>query len=182
MPTNPERMVWGLGDGSGLRAVATPAGRVGVAICWESYMPLARFALYADGVEVYVASTWDYGEVWRASMQHIAKEGRAWVVSVCVALQARDVPDDFPGKAQLYPDPDEWVNPGDSLVVDPMGKIVAGPQSKDPRPMVVDIDLGSVASARRTLDVGGHYGRPDVFRLEVSRSLRAPIKFVDPET
>src|SRR5215471_1516876 len=90
VPTNPERMVWAPGDAAGLRALATPIGRVGGLICWENYMPLARFALYADGVEIYIASTWDYGPAWRASMQHIAKEGRCWVVSVCPALQAKD--------------------------------------------------------------------------------------------
>src|SRR5437868_2069959 len=104
VPTNPERMLWGQGDGAGLRAVATPVGRVGALICWENYMPLARFALYADGVEIYVAPTWDYGEAWRASMQHIAKEGRCWVLGSGCCFQGNDVPDDFPGRAQLYPD------------------------------------------------------------------------------
>lgn len=179
VPTNPERMVWGMGDAAGLRCVDTPAGRVGAMICWESYMPLARFALYADGIEVYVAATWDYGDGWRASMQHIAKEGRCWVLSACPALQAKDLPDDFPGKAEIYPDPEEWLNPGESLVVDPAGKIVAGPLSREKGVLLADIDVGRVGIARRSLDVAGHYGRPDVFKLEVNRAPAAPVRFID---
>jgi len=179
VPTNPERLVWGQGDGAGLRVLETPIGRVGGLICWENYMPLARFTLYADGVEIYVAATWDYGAVWRASMQHIAKEGRCWVVSVCPALQAKDVPDDFPGKAQLYPDPEEWLNPGESMIVDPMGRVTHGPLEREKSVLVADLDVGKVAAAHRTLDTAGHYGRPDVFKLEVNRTPAAPVKFKD---
>jgi predicted amidohydrolase len=100
MPTNPERMVWGLGDASGLRVVDTPCGRVGTLLCWESYMPLARYALYAQGVELYVAPTYDSGEGWIGTMQHIAREGCCWVVGSGFALRASDLPDAFPeGKA-----------------------------------------------------------------------------------
>ena len=179
VPTNPERMVWAPGDGAGLRAVATPFGRLGGLICWENYMPLARFALYADGVEIYVAPTWDYGEAWRASMQHIAKEGRCWVLGAGCCFQAGDVPEGFPGREQLYPEAGEWINDGDSLVVDPMGKIAAGPLHREKGVLVADIDVGRVAAARRTLDVAGHYGRPDVFRLEIDRRPAAPVKFND---
>jgi len=126
MPTNPERMVWGIGDGSGLRVVDTPSGRIGALICWENYMPLARYALYAQGVEIYVASTWDDGPVWAATLQHIAAEGRCWVIGSGSALHTSDVPADFPFRSEIYP-VDEWINSGDSLIVAPGGKIVAGP-------------------------------------------------------
>src|SRR5256885_2174056 len=131
MPTNPERMVWGMGDGSGLRVVDTPSGRIGALICWESYMPLARFALYAQGVEIYLAPTWDQGETWLATMRHIAREARAWVIGATIGMQGRDAPASFPEKSALYPNDDEWVNSGDSVVVDPTGKIVAGPMHQE---------------------------------------------------
>jgi nitrilase len=97
MPTNPERMVWGEGDATGLRVSETAVGRVGTLICWENYMPLARYALYAEGVEVYVASTWDEGDTWIATMRHIAAEGRCWVIGSGCSLRADDVPPTFPG-------------------------------------------------------------------------------------
>jgi nitrilase len=177
MPTNPERMVWGQGDGSGLRVVDTPVGRVGGLICWENYMPLARYALYAQGVEIYVAPTWDEGETWLATMRHIAAEGRCWVIGAGCSLRASDIPDLFPGREQLFTDPDEWLNPGDSVVVAPGGEIVAGPLHKEHGLLYHDIDVSRVASAHRTLDVAGHYGRDDIFRLTVDRSIRTPITY-----
>jgi nitrilase len=177
VPTNPERMVWGLGDGSGLRVVDTPAGRVGALICWENYMPLARFALYAQGVELYLAPTWDHGDAWLASMRHVAREARAWVISQAICMQARDLPEDFPSRATLYPDPDEWLNPGDAVVVDPTGAVVAGPLHRERGILYAECAPGRVGAARRSLDVAGHYGRPDVFRLEVDRSRRDPVSF-----
>ena len=103
IPTNPERMVWGRGDASGLRVVDTPAGRIGTLICWENYMPLARYALYAQNLEVLVAPTWDCGDEWIASLRHIAREGGCWVIGTGTAIQARDVPDNFPGARKALP-------------------------------------------------------------------------------
>jgi nitrilase len=179
VPTNPERMVWGMGDASGLRVVATPAGRVGALICWENYMPLARFALYSQGVELYIAPTWDHGDGWLASMRHIALEARAWVISGAICMQARDVPADFPSRAALYPDDDEWLNPGDAVVIDPTGKVVAGPMHRERGILYAECDPSRVAVARRSLDVAGHYGRPDVFRLEIDRAARKPATYRD---
>ena len=176
MPTNPERMVWGFGDGSGLNVVNTPAGRLGTLICWESYMPLARYSLYAQGIEVYIAPTYDSGEGWIGSMQHIAREGRCWVINSGVALHYEDLPDDFPDKTLLYPAPDEWINGGDSLVVAPGGKIIAGPKNKEHGILYAEVDLQQVASARRDLDVTGHYSRPDVFTLHINKQPQSPIK------
>jgi nitrilase len=179
MPTNPERMVHGLGDGQGLRVVATPAGRIGALICWENYMPLARFALFAQGVQVYVAPTYDSGEGWLATMRHIALEGRCWVLGSGTVLRGQDVPDDFPGRAQLFPDAQEWINDGDSVVIDPQGKVVAGPLRREAAILYAEIDLERVAPARRTLDVAGHYARPDVFELRVQRTAAEPVRFSD---
>jgi nitrilase len=131
MPTNPERMVWGWGDASGLKTVDTPLGRVGTLICWENYMPLVRYALYARGVDIYIAPTYDAGDRWIATLQHIAREGGCWVAGSGCAFRGKDLPDWFPGKAELYPKPDEWINAGDSVVVAPGGTIVAGPMRNE---------------------------------------------------
>jgi nitrilase len=179
VPTNPERMVWGMGDASGLRVVDTPAGRVGALICWENYMPLARFALYSQGVELYFAPTWDHGEGWLVSMRHIAREARSYVISGAICMQAKDIPADFPSRAELYPDEEEWLNPGDAVVIDPAGKVVAGPLHRERGILYAECDPARVAVARRSIDVAGHYGRPDVFRLEIDRSERKPATFRD---
>jgi nitrilase len=180
MPTNPERMVWGFGDASGLKPVETPCGRVGVLICWESYMPLARYALYAQGIDVYVTPTYDSGDRCVATMQHIAREGGCWVVSSGCAFRAQDIPDDVPGKADLFGKPDEWVNPGDSVIVAPGGKIVSGPLHEEFGILYADIDLERVGMARRSLDVVGHYSRPDVFQLHVNTKPLRPVEFGAP--
>lgn len=177
LPTSPERMVWGFGDGSTLRVIDTPAGRLGVLICWENYMPLARYALYAQGVEVYVALTYDCGERWVASMQHIAREGGCWVLGSGWALRGGDVPDSLPGRAAMYPDATEWINTGDATVVAPGGRIVAGPLRREFGILYADIDLEQVGIARRSLDVAGHYARPDVFQLHVDTRPQRPAVF-----
>jgi len=177
VPTNPERMVWGQGDASGLRVVETPMGRVGGLICWENYMPLPRFALFAQGCEIYIAPTWDEGETWISSMRHIAAEGRCWVLGNGCAMRGKDIPTDFPKRAQIFPDLADWYNPGDSVVVDPRGNIVAGPLHAQHGIIYADCDPATSSAAKRTLDVAGHYGRPDIFRLEVNREARTPIDF-----
>jgi nitrilase len=177
VPTNPERMVWGQGDASGLRVTDTTVGRLGSLICWENYMPLARYALYADGVEIYVAATWDEGETWLATMRHIAAEGRCWVIGAGCSLRASDVPAEFPGREQLFPDPDEWLNPGDSMVVAPGGTVVAGPLHEEHGLLFADIEPARVAAAHRTLDVAGHYSRNDIFRLTINRTVNEPITY-----
>lgn len=178
MPTNPERMVWGAGDASGLKVVDTPFGRIGALICWESYMPLARYALYAQNIEIYVAPTWDCGDTWIASMNHIAREGGCWVLSTATALQGADVPPDFPERAALFSD-DEWICSGDAVVAKPSGGIVAGPLHNEKGILYATIDPAAARQARKSLDVTGHYGRPDIFRLEIDRRPRAPVHFED---
>jgi len=177
VPTNPERMVWGQGDATGLRVIDTPVGRVGTLICWENYMPLARYALYAEGVEIYIASTWDDGDIWLATMKHIAAEGRCWVLGSGCALRAKDIPASFPARAELFPDADEWINPGDSVVVAPGGEVVAGPMHAEMGLLYADIEPARAAADRRTLDVTGHYSRPDIFQLSIDRAPRDPITF-----
>jgi nitrilase len=177
MPTNPERMVWGTGDASGLRVSETPSGRVGALICWENYMPLARFALFAQGCEIYIAPTWDEGDTWLSTMRHIAAEGRCWVLGNGSSMRGKDIPRDFPDRARLFPDLEAWFNPGDSVIVNPHGKVVAGPLHEQHGILYADCDPARASAAKRTLDIAGHYGRPDIFRLEVNRESRAPVDF-----
>jgi nitrilase len=176
MPTNPERMVWGFGDASGLRAIDTPVGRIGALLCWESYMPLARFALYAQGIDIHIAPTYDSGEGWIGTLQHIAREGGCWVIGAGVALRNRDLPADFPDRDRLYPPDEDWINPGDSVVIAPGGEKVAGPLHQQQGILYAEFDADRAAIARRTFDVAGHYARPDVFTLQVNRRRQSPIE------
>lgn len=178
MPTNPERMVWGFGDASGLKVVDTPFGRIGGLICWENYMPLARFALYSQNIDIYVAPTWDCGETWQASMNHIAREGGCWVISTSTAMQGMDIPKAFPERDKLFDD-DEWINSGDAMIAKPFGGIVAGPLHQEKGILYATIDPEEARSSRKPLDVAGHYGRPDIFRLEIDRRPMPPTTFID---
>ena len=178
IPTNPERMVWGCGDASGLRVVDTPFGRIGSLICWENYMPLSRFALYSQAIDIYLAPTWDRGDRWIASMRHIAKEGGCWVLSSSTAIKGSDVPLDFLGRDRLFKD-DEWVNPGDAVIVQPGGDVVAGPMHKKTDILYAEIDIAASRIARKDMDVSGHYNRPDIFKLEVDRRPLPPVNFIN---
>ncbi len=175
MPTNPERMVWGLGDARGLKVVDTPVGRIGCLICWESYMPLAR---YAQNMDIYIAPTWDSGETWRASTNHIAREGGCWVVSTATALQGMDVPGTVPGRHDLFEN-EEWINPGDAMVAKPFGGIAAGPLHREKGTLYAIINPEEARRSRKPLDVSGHYGRPDIFHLEIDRRPTPPLTFID---
>ncbi|WP_206483279.1 carbon-nitrogen hydrolase family protein [Thalassotalea sp. G2M2-11] len=181
MPTNPERMVWGFGDGHGLNVIDSPVGKIASLICWENYMPLARYALYAQGVEIYIAPTYDSGDAWIGTMQHIAREGKCWVLSCGVALERGDLPKDFPDIDRLYPETEQWINQGDSLVVSPKGEIIAGPLSCEKGLLLVDIDAAQATTAKRALDVAGHYARPDIFKLTVDKARQSPISFTNIE-
>ncbi|MEN8132685.1 MAG: carbon-nitrogen hydrolase family protein [Pseudomonadota bacterium] len=177
MPTNPERMVWGFGDASGLNVVDTPAGRIGTLICWENYMPLARYALYSQGVEIYIAPTYDSGDEWLGTLQHIAREGRCWVLGCGNMMKGSDIPDDFPEKLKHYPDNNEWVNSGDSVVIAPGGEICVGPMREEEGILYCEIDHERAGIAKRTLDVAGHYSRPDIFKLHVNIEPQSPVEF-----
>ena len=179
MPTNPERMIHGIGDASGLRVTDTPIGRVGVLICWESYMPLARYSLYAQGIDVYLAPTWDNGATWQSTLQHIAREGGCYVVGVASCMHGRDVPEGFPHRKEIFPDESECINPGNASVFGPGGSCLASPEGGEERLFFVEIDPSAAAKARRTLDAAGHYSRSDVFKLEVNRQAFPPARFQD---
>lgn len=168
MPTNAERTFWGLGDSSGLRVVDSPCGRIGSLICWESYMPLSRYALYAQGIDIYIAPTYDSGDDWICTLRHIAREGGCWVLGAGNIFQASDIPDSMPSKLSMYPNLKEWVNPGDSVVIAPDGSIVAGPLHKEQGILYANIDLQCIVTARRSHGIVGHTARNDIFQLKVT--------------
>jgi nitrilase len=171
VPTYAERMVWAQGDGSTLAVHATPLGRLCGVICWENYMPLTRFAMYAWGAQLYVAATWDRGEPWLATLRHIAREGRVFVIGSCTALRVADIPDRLAFK-RLYPPGREWINAGDSAVVGPDGSFLAGPLHERQDILYAEVDPGQYAGSRAMFDAAGHYARPDLFQL----TLRRPAK------
>ena len=169
VPTAPERMVWAQGDGSTLEVYETSFGKLSGLICWENYMPLARYALYAWGVQLYLAPTWDRGEPWLSTLRHIAKEGRVYVVGCSMALRKEDIPDRFEFKAKYYAEAGEWINKGDSVIVGPDGEFIAGPLHKEQEILYAELDPRQMGAPKWNLDVAGHYARPDVFRLTVSK-------------
>jgi nitrilase len=164
VPTNHERLVWGPGDGGGLEAVDTGIGRVGGLICWENFMPLARFSLYESGVEVYLAPTAEDSEQWHDSMKHIARESRAFVLSCCVYQLASSYPEDV----QLA-EGDELVGRGGSAILGPDGCYLAGPLWDEEGILYAELDPQRLYEERQRFDPAGHYHRPDVFRLKVRR-------------
>jgi len=174
MPTALERVVWGCGDGSTMPVVETPLGRMGAAICWENYMPLYRAHLYGQGVEFYCAPTVDERDQWQSSMRHIAVEGRCFVLSSCQHLRRCDLPDDLdcaPGN-----DPETVLIGGGSVIVSPMGEVLAGPIYDEDAVLTAELDLGDIARGKYDLDVAGHYARADVFDLRVDTREKPVIR------
>jgi nitrilase len=168
VPTNHERLVWGQGDGRGLHAVQTGFGRIGGLICWENYMPLARVALYESGVEIYVASTADDSESWQATLVHLARESRAYVVSPCHFQRAGSYPGDFALAAAL--EGVDIVGHGGSAILAPDGSYLAGPLYDAEAVLYAELDPSRLLAERQRFDPVGHYSRPDVLELTV----RAP--------
>jgi nitrilase len=179
MPTGGERLVWGVGDGSGLTVHETDVGRVGGLICWENYMPLARAALYAQGIDVYLAPTWDNSDAWVPTLRHIAKEGRMHVVGVTPFLRGSDVAASFPGFDDIYGGDDDVMSRGNTTIVGPEGDVLAGPLVGEEGIVYAELDLAAARTSRRQFDVSGHYARPDVFRLVVDTRAKPAVTFED---
>ncbi len=174
-PTAAERLIWGEGDGSTLTTVETEYGTVGGLICWENYMPLARMAMYGKGVDIYLAPTADARERWQATLQHIALEGRCFVLG-CNQYAHRDMyPEDLEIRGELEAWPDV-LSRGGSAIYGPLGELLAGPLWEQEGILIVDLDMGAIARSKFDFDVTGHYARPDVFKLEVDESSRAPVQ------
>ncbi|MFN2469165.1 MAG: carbon-nitrogen hydrolase family protein [Gaiellaceae bacterium] len=165
VPTNHERLVWGQGDGGGLRAIQTPLGRIGGLICWENYMPLARFSLYESGIEIYVASTADDGDAWQSTLVHIARESRAFVVSPSHFQRAASYPEDFPLRSLL--EGAGTIGRGGSAVLGPDGAYLAGPLYDEEGILYAELDPARLDEERQRFDPAGHYHRPDVLSLSV---------------
>lgn len=174
--TGAERLVWGVGDGSTLSGVDAPFGRLGGLTGWENYMPLARSALYAQAIDVYLAPTWDSSDVWTSTLRHIAKEGRVYVVGVNSCIRASDVPSNVPFRDEIY-DGDDWLATGNTAIVGPEGEVLAGPVAVQERIVYAEIDADLARASRHQFDPVGHNSRPDVFRLEVDFTSKAQVRF-----
>ena len=175
MPTASERLVWGYGDGSTLPVFDTPLGKLGSVICWENYMPLLRTAMYAKGIQLYCAPTADDRDTWLATMQHIALEGRCFVLSACQFLLRGDCPDDY--DAVQGNDHDTVLMRGGSCIISPLGKVIAGPVFNQSQILVADLDMGEITRGKYDFDATGHYARPDVFQLHVNERPALPVVF-----
>lgn len=166
IPTGGERLMWSPGDGSTMVSFDTEIGRLGGLICWENYMPLARYAMYQRGVRIYLAPTWDSSQSWQTAMRHIAREGGMFVIGCCQGLRISDIPDEYDFK-KLYPEDREWINKGNSCIVNPKGEIIAGPLEESQEIIYAEIDLEMTLESKWMFDVAGHYNRPDVFDFSV---------------
>lgn len=178
-PTAAERLIWGEGDGSTLPVIDTPGGKLGSLICWENYMPLARAAMYAKGVDLYLAPTADERERWQATLRHIALEGRCFVLGCNQYVTADMYPDDLACQEDL-PKADT-VCSGGSSIVDPMGEYVVEPVYGKEEILIADLDMSRIPASRLEFDVTGHYSRPDVFRLLVNEERQVPMEIIPPE-
>lgn len=166
VPTYTERLVWGPGDAAGVHAVATPVGRVGGLVCWEHWMPLARQAMHESGEDIHVAAWPTVKEMNRIACRQYAFEGRCWVLAVGSLLRAGAMPEGLEADPGLVPGPDAWVVRGGSAIIAPDGEVVAGPVYDEPVTLFADLDLDRIREENMTLDVAGHYDRPDCFRLQ----------------
>jgi nitrilase len=174
-PTGSERLIWGEGDGSTLTVLSTELGKIGGLICWENYMPLARMSMYSKGVELYLAPTADQRDTWQATMRHIACEGRCFVLG-CNQYVTKDM---YPGSLQEHPeltDLPEVICRGGSVIISPLGKVIAGPLYDEESVLYADLDMSEIVRAKVDFDVVGHYARPDVFQLTINEQSALPVK------
>lgn len=181
IPTGAERQIWAQGDGSTLGVHNTPFGKLGGLTCWENYMPLARYAMYSLGTQIYVAATWDSGDLWLSTLRHIAREGGMFVIGCCSAMKIDEIPDRYEFK-KLYRKDKEWVNVGNSAIVSPNGSFIAGPSQMQEEILYAEIDLEQISKSKWTLDVAGHYARPDIFKFAVNCSENPIMRTEDSKT
>jgi predicted amidohydrolase len=169
VPTHAERLAWGPGDGGGLAAVPTSCGRVGTLICWEHWMPLARQAMHESGEAIHVAAWPTVRDIYQVASRHYAFEGRCFVLAVGQILRAGDLPKELPLPAELRGKPGSLVVSGGTCIIGPDGALLAGPVFDREEIVIADLDMEQIAEGSLTLDVTGHYHRPDVFDFSVRR-------------
>ncbi|MGY2282684.1 carbon-nitrogen hydrolase family protein [Pseudomonas gingeri] len=177
MPTGQERIIWGFGDGSTIEAVPTDIGVIGSVICWENYMPAFRQAMYAQGVQLYCAPTADDRKSWASSMIHIALEGRTFVLSACQAIKLEDYPQSYQQAFDLDVHPGDYIMHGGSMIISPMGEVLAGPVHDCETEIYADIDLAALNRSNLDFDACGHYSRPDIFEVNVNTRAMNPVNF-----
>ena len=168
MPTAMERMIWGYGDGSTLTVVESPYGKIGAVICWENYMPMLRMAMYAKNVALYCAPTVDDRDTWLSTMQHIALEGRCFVLTACQFIRKNEFPDTV--RVSLGDSPEAVLIRGGSAIISPLGKILAGPNFEGETILTATLDLDDIGRGKFDFDAVGHYSRPDIFQLIVNET------------
>ena len=173
MPTAMERMIWGFGDGSTLTVVDSPHGRIGSVICWENYMPMLRMAMYSKNVELYCAPTADDRDTWLPTMRHVALEGRCFVLTACQVLRRKDLPSSV--RVSLGDSPDAVLMRGGSAIINPLGKVLAGPVFDTETILSAQLDLDDIGRSKFDFDVVGHYSRPDIFQLIVNETPMSPV-------
>ncbi len=173
MPTAMERIIWGYGDGSTMPVFDTSLGKLGAVICWENYMPLLRMTMYSKGIELYCAPTADDRDTWMSSMQHVALEGRCFVLTACQHLRRDDCPTDY--AAVQGDDPETVIMRGGSAIIGPLGQVLAGPLYNQNGILTAEIDLGEISRSKYDFDVVGHYARPDIFQLHVNEKATRPV-------
>ena len=170
-PTAAERLIWGEGDGSSLRTYDAGFGLLGGLICWENYMPLARMALYQQGIGIYLAPTADARDAWQATLRHIALEGRCFVLG-CNQFVTRDMYPTDPDIQQELQQQPEVMCRGGSVIISPLGEILAGPLFDRAGILYAELDPGEISRSKFDFDVIGHYARPDIFQLTIQRDAR----------
>lgn len=173
MPTALERMIWGFGDGSTLSVVDSPYGRIGSVICWENYMPMLRMAMYSKNVALYCAPTADDRDTWLPTMRHVALEGRCFVLTACQVLRRKDFPPSV--RVSLGDSPDALLMRGGSAIINPFGRVIAGPVFDAETILPAQLDLDDIGRSKFDFDVVGHYSRPDIFQLTVNETPTPPV-------
>ncbi len=172
MPTAAERLVWGFGDGSTLKATKTSLGILGSVICWENYMPMMRMAMYNQGIQLYCAPTADDRDTWQSTIKHIALEGRCFVFSSCQYLTTNDYPANFKISKTATKN---IIMKGGSCIISPLGEVLATAENKKKVIIYAEINLDEIVKGKYDFDVVGHYSRPDIFKLKINKKSKKPV-------
>jgi predicted amidohydrolase len=171
MPTASERLCWGFGDGSTMSVVNNRDGhRIGATICWETYMPLLRSHMYSQGVQIFCTPTVDHRDSWQSTVQHVAMEGRCFVLSACQFTRQKDYPENHAGSELDGGDGDALRSLGGSVIISPLGQVLAGPLREREGLLVAELNMDEIIQGKLDLDPIGHYARPDIFGLVVNES------------